>query len=351
MLRRGIGVAVAALITLGLIGLALTGKSPGNRELSAPAPRGLIAAPPTTIEAIELRRGQVRASFRRLPSGSWVVGRQDQLVPADLALHLDNALQFMFVSEPARTLNAADLRDANFAEFGLDAADLRVTLTKADGSTAVVNFGALNPASTSQYARLVGRPTLYLLPRHVGAEWEVAADLATRLPRAPEDGEQGDLRQASSWLLPVSIARAWSVEIVLEGRLHRLERDGAGNWLLHTGQHSHAEPATVHIADPGRARLIASALAAFDQARIESIVAGAARPGGLEQFGLARPMMIALLYARDNSNPLVRIEFGDLAPDGFGRYARVGRSNDVVTIAAFEANRLVELLKKLGALT
>jgi hypothetical protein len=37
-----------------------------------------------------------------------------------------------------------------------------------------------------------------------------------------------------------------------------------------------------------------------------------------------------------------------MAEDGFGRYARVAESGDVVTIAAYEADRLIDLLKTIG---
>ena len=60
-------------------------------------------------------------------------------------------------------------------------------------------------------------------------------------------------------------------------------------------------------------------------------------------------MMIALIYQRDSSSPLARVEFGNMAEDGFGRYARIAESGDVVTIAAYEADRLIDLLKAVGA--
>ena len=43
------------------------------------------------------------------------------------------------------------------------------------------------------------------------------------------------------------------------------------------------------------------------------------------------------------------IEIGTMAEGGFGRYARVAESGDVVTIAAYEADRLIDLLKTIGA--
>jgi hypothetical protein len=55
-----------------------------------------------------------------------------------------------------------------------------------------------------------------------------------------------------------------------------------------------------------------------------------------------------LLYARDSSTELVRVEFGTSAA-GLDRYARLGRDGEVVTVAEFAVNHLTELLKAVGA--
>jgi hypothetical protein len=43
------------------------------------------------------------------------------------------------------------------------------------------------------------------------------------------------------------------------------------------------------------------------------------------RFGLALPPIIVLLYARDSSTPLARLELGTAA-GSFGRYARLART-------------------------
>ena len=63
-----------------------------------------------------------------------------------------------------------------------------------------------------------------------------------------------------SLFLPVSMAQVWAVEIVAGGKLTRFERDSAGNWLRHTGQHSHTANARTHVDDQEQARIIAAAL-------------------------------------------------------------------------------------------
>ena len=154
-------------------------------------------------------------------------------------------------------LDPGDYQTTNFAEFGLDPPAYLVSLEKADRSEIVADFGTLNPSGTAQYLRLVGQPNVYLMPRHVGTEWEVTADMARRtLP--PEAGSSDDnAKRLTALLLPASIDRVWAIEIVgIQGKLHRLERDGAGNWLLHTGQHAHAGSSDVHIADLDKAPII-----------------------------------------------------------------------------------------------
>jgi hypothetical protein len=330
-----------------LAALAVSGRSPGLPEVKF-TPQGIVAATSPAITAAEIRTGGERIGFRRATGGAWSFERSNTPVPKELASHLDMALQFMHVSEPTRSLGPGEYEAASFVEFGLDPPAYIVSLEQPDRSEIVADFGTLNPSGTAQYLRLVGQPNVYLMPRHVGTEWEVTADMARRtLP--PEAGSSDDnAKRLTALLLPASIDRIWAIEIVIQGKLSRLERDSAGNWLLHTGQHSHAGNTDTHIADPEKARIIATALAALDQTQIETVVAKHPSEAELERYGLSRPEVIALMYARDSSSPLVRLAVGNVSGDGFGRYARLA-GGDVVTIAAYTATNLVQLLKAVGA--
>ena len=341
-----------ALMVALIAALAVSGRSPGLPELHFES-HGIVRGQPSAVARVEIRTDQDLVAFHRAQSGSWIVDRPGgPSVPSELASHLDNALQFMHVSEPTRTLEPTDYSGARFTDFGLDPPAYLVSLEKADRSAVVADFGTLNPASTSQYVRLVGQSNLYLMPRHVGAEWELTADMAKR--HFPPNGESGDeamvgAKRIAGLLLPASIDRIWAVEIVFKGKLHRFERDSAGNWLLHVGQHTHSGNTAAHVADPGQASIIATALAALDRIQIEGLVAHHPDSSQLEHYGLGRPMLVAFVYQRDNSSPLARIDIGNMAEDGFGRYARIAQSSDVVTIAAYEAGRLIDLLKTVGA--
>jgi hypothetical protein len=339
--------AAGTLMIAVLAALALSGRSPGLPEIKF-TQQGIVAAIPSAITAAEIRTGGERIGFRRAKGGDWSFERSNTPVPKELASHLDLALQFMNVSEPTRSLDPSEQETANFAEFGLDPPAYLVSLEQPGQPAIVADFGTLNPSGTAQYLRLVGRPTVYLMPRHVGVEWEVAADMARRI--LPPEAGSGDenAKRLTALLLPASIDRIWAIEIVIQGKLHRLERDAAGNWLVHTGQHAHAGTADVHTADPDKARIIATALAAIDQTQIESVVAKQPSEAELEQYGLGHPEVIALMYARDSSSPLVRLAIGKVSGDGFSRYARLA-GGDVVTIAAYTATNMVQLLKAVGA--
>jgi hypothetical protein len=68
----------------------------------------------------------------------------------------------------------------------------------------------------------------------------------------------------------------------------------------------------------------------------------------LGQFGLDHPPSIMLLYSRDSSRPVARIEFGKQTQDGFARYARVQETDSVVTVADYASSHLDKLLLLAG---
>jgi hypothetical protein len=346
--KRGGLVLAAPLAALLLIALLLvltfSGHWPELRSMVPFTPKGLIAATPPDVTRVEIRAGPERVALRR-QSGAWTIEGTADAVPTELASHIDAGLRLVHVSEPAREIAASELTAGSFAEFGLDPPAGVVVLETGNGTVTTVNFGVLNPAGTSQYVRLGGAATVYLMARHVGTEWQVAGDMARRLRG---QAEPVAANRGPSLLLPVSMAQVWAVEIVFAGKLTRFERDGAGNWFRHVGQHSHTGSIGVHVADPAQARVIGAALDAFDTTAVETRVGRAADAAQLAQFGLTLPSVIVLFYPRDSSTPLARLEFGAAAAS-LDRYARLAPDGDVVTVAEFEVRRVTELLKAVGA--
>jgi hypothetical protein len=143
------------------------------------------------------------------------------------------------------------------------------------------------------------------------------------------------------------MAQVWAIEIVSAGKLTRFERDSAGNWFKHLGQHTHTAVNAAHVADPVQARVIETAFGAFDGAAVETRIGTAEKPQ-LARYGLTLPILMVLFYARDSSTSLARLEFGGAA-DSLDRYARLAPDGAVVTVAEFEVRRLTELLRAVGA--
>ncbi len=333
---------LAVLLAL-LVALIVSGQWPGLPGKPASMSRGLLATAPNEVERIALRSGPDSVGLRRGPSG-WAIEGVDGVAPAELVAHIDTALKFLKVSEASREIPAAELSSESFAAFGLDPPAEVAVLETAAAVAAVVNFGTQNPAGTSHYVRLAGAPTIYLMPRHVTEEWRLAFDMARRL-----QGKAGAAASSRSrdLLLPVSMAQVWAVEIVTGGKLTRLERDAAGKWFRHLGQHTHAPGGEAHVADPAQAPIIDAALSGFDVAVAEAHVAPA-DVANLARYGLGLPTLIALFYARDSSTVLARLEFGAPA-DRLDRYARLAPNGAIVTVAEFELRRFTELLKAVGA--
>jgi hypothetical protein len=332
--------AAAVLLVL-LAGLVLSGQWPELRSKLSSTPKGLLAIAPNEIERIGIRAGTDAVGLRRQPGG-WAIDGMDGPAPGALVSHVDAGLKFLRVSEPSREIPAGELAPEAFAAFGLDPPSEVAVLETHSVVAATVNFGATNPAGTSHYVRLGGAPTVYLMPRHVTEEWRLVLDMARRL-----QGNAAVANRGADLLLPVSMAQVWAIEIVASGKLTRFERDAAGTWFRHIGQHAHAAGSDVHVADPIQAPIIDAAFRAFDAAAAEKRV-GPADAAHLAQYGLALPTLIVLFYARDSSTPLARLEFGAPA-DGLDRYARLAPDGAVVTVAEFEPRRLTELLKAVGA--
>jgi len=334
--------AVAVLLVL-LFALVFSGQWPELHSKLSSSPKGLLAIAPNEIERVDIRSGADSVVLRRQPGG-WRIEGVDGMAPTELASHVETALKFLKVSEPSREIPAGELGAGSFAAFGLDPPAEVAVLEAHSAVAATVDFGTTNPAGTSHYVRLVGAPTVYLMPRHVTEEWRLVFDMARRLQGKASFAIAS---RSADLLLPVSMAQVWAVEIVASGKLTRFERDATGTWFRHIGQHTHTAGGGVHVADPAQAPIIDAAFRGFDAAVAEARVA-ASDASHLAQYGLALPTLIVLFYARDSSTPLARLEFGAPA-DRLDRYARLAPDGAVVTVAEFEPRRLTELLKAVGA--
>jgi hypothetical protein len=104
----------------------------------------------------------------------------------------------------------------------------------------------------------------------------------------------------------------------------------------------------VHKADPQLAPLIAAEFRALERTSIEAAVAQHPDPDTLRGFGFEHPPSILLLYTRDSSRAVARVEFGEPTPDGLGRYIHVQETDNVVMVPSYTATHLEKLLQLAG---
>ncbi len=142
-------------------------------------------------------------------------------------------------------------------------------------------------------------------------------------------------------LLPLPLDKLHALEVVHGGAIHRFERDAASQWFYH-GAHAAAESAHEHPPDPARAKRIDEALQGLDRARRERTLT---LDKGIQQYGLAVPQMVILAYGADKPQPLLQLAVGEVAPDGVSRYVLPVGGNAVITIANFQIENLIGLIK------
>ncbi len=149
----------------------------------------------------------------------------------------------------------------------------------------------------------------------------------------------------SRMLLPMSIDDLGALEIFYAGNLHRFERDTAGAWFYHAhGAAKPNDPAHAHQTDSTQAEKIKTALRGLSRTHMEREF-----PRGNEaEYGLTAPEMLVLLYGKNTAQLLDKFTVGTLAPDGISRYILSNNYPKVITIANYQIDNLLNLLKAIG---
>jgi hypothetical protein len=170
----------------------------------------------------------------------------------------------------------------------------------------------------------------------------IAIVLIERQQRAVTSAEEGS-RDARR-LLPAELADLGAIEVMYKGTLHRFERDSAGAWFYH-GIHTGSEQQHAHNADPAVAAQIEKAFTGFGRTRMERQF-----PLNIQadEFQVTRPDIFIMVYRPKEMQPLARYAVGIVAPDGVSRYVLPVGSTYVVTIANYQIDNLLNLIRAVG---
>lgn len=143
-------------------------------------------------------------------------------------------------------------------------------------------------------------------------------------------------------LLPLTMDAIAAVEIAYEGTLYRFERDQVGAWFYHAhGVNTGIQAQHGHVADPAQAAEIGTRLEGLGRAVKERKLDSEDK----EQYGVTKPQMLILVYVAESTRPVAQYAVGDVAPDKLSRYVMLVDTSDVVTIANYQIQNLVDLIK------
>ncbi len=147
-------------------------------------------------------------------------------------------------------------------------------------------------------------------------------------------------------LLPMSISELGALEIFYAGTLHRFERDTTSAWFYHAhGATKPNDASHAHQTNSEQAETITLALRGLSRTHMEREFPR----GNAAAYGLNAPEMFVLIYAKDTAQLLDKFTVGTLAPDGVSRYVASNNYPKIVTIANYQIENLMNLLKAVGA--
>ena len=158
--------------------------------------------------------------------------------------------------------------------------------------------------------------------------------------------QEDSLAAGERSLLPIRLKGINAVEIAYEDTLYRFERDQAGTWFFHAHGVSGVLAEHGHVADPGKGEIISTRLTGLDNARIERRLEDSKDQ---EQYGVTRPQLLLLAYGANPAKPLAQYAFGDTAPDKLSRYVLLVDSGEVVLVAEYQAQNLIDLIGEITA--
>ncbi len=170
-LTRAVWMGAAMLAAGVIIALASYGRRPDPSLAPFEAAGVMLLIPPEAITEVVVSQGERRWRFARASPTGWAAGPGSPLGES-VGARLDSGLRFLHVSAPQRVLQPYEVAGISPSEFGLDPPRYSVSVRSAAAAPFNIDFGALTPQGSAQYARVAGRAEILLLPSFVGEQWE-----------------------------------------------------------------------------------------------------------------------------------------------------------------------------------
>jgi hypothetical protein len=170
-LRRLVWPGAAVLAAGVIISLALYGHRPDPSLARFEAAGVMLSIQPDSVTEVVLSRGERRWRFERAGAKDWAAPPGPPLEQS-VGAHLNSGLRFLHVSAPQRVLQPQEVAGTPPSEFGLAPPRFSVSIRSLAAAPFDIEFGALNPQGLAQYARVMGRAEILLLPSFVGEQWE-----------------------------------------------------------------------------------------------------------------------------------------------------------------------------------
>ncbi len=168
--------AATILAAAAIVALALYGRRPEPGLVRFEAAGVMLHIAPERVREVRVAAGDRRWQFTRAGAGGWRVTGSSSGA-GDWVSRVDAGLRFLHASAPQRVMARDEFAGTPAAEFGFDPPRYTVSVHAADADPFVVQFGSANAQGLAQYARILGRSEIFLLPRFVGAEWEAATGI------------------------------------------------------------------------------------------------------------------------------------------------------------------------------
>ncbi len=175
-LKRYAWAGAAVLAAAIIAALALHGRRPEPGLVRFEAGGVMLHIAPERVREVRVTAGDRRWTFTRVDAGGWTVAGA-AVVSRDWTSRIESGLRFLHVSTPQSVLAPDEFAGTPAAEFGLDPPRYLVSVRAPGSEPFTVRFGSGNAQGLAQYARVVGRDELFLLPRFVGEPWEAVTGL------------------------------------------------------------------------------------------------------------------------------------------------------------------------------